>query len=114
MIEQITIKGNPSYINLTIDVFDKLREYLSKQYVNKGYGWLISTRPVKPVFHSQPYGIYQLTNIIPTYIENNLLLENIGEYNEYLQLLSLYNQNLETELKKILNKINIEIISIED
>lgn len=114
MIEQIRIKGESSYIHLTIDVFNKLREYLTREYVNTGYGWLISSNPTSKVYDSNRWGIYQLSNVIPTYIDNNILLENIGEYNEYLQILLLYDNNLEPELKDSLNKINIDITVIKD
>ena len=114
MIEQLTIKGKHYHIHLKLEAFNKLREYLINEYKDKKYGWLISSYPIKTVYDNNEWGVYQLSNIIPTYIQDNILIENIGEYNDYLQMLSMYNNNLIGELNKIFNQINIEILPIED
>lgn len=113
MIEQITLKGKPSYIYLSTEDFYSLREYLAKQYINKGYGWLLAINPDRyyQCINKNKCGIYQLNNVIPTYINGNIRLEYIGDYNFYLKIIKLYDDKLETILHDILLKVKHEIIN---
>ena len=106
MVEKTLIKGNPIYIHVSHDSLNQLRILLQSNYKKKGYGWLISS---EPTIEDREYGIkrsiYQLANAIPTYIEDNKLLECVGEYDNYLQTIKLYDENLEAHLEKYLKAL---------
>lgn len=108
MIQQITIKGKQSYIYLSLNAFDKLRKYLEMEYNDKKYGWIFSNKPIL-IKKNSPWGIFNLANVIQTYLPDNIILEIVGEYNEYMQMIKLYNEKLEPVLFEKLQKAHINL-----
>ena len=103
MCYKTNIKGKPYYYYLADRKFNKLKTITNDFFIETGRGLVVSA---EPQYNNKPFNLtightYQLANIIPTYT-GDYIIEIIGYYNTYLNILLLMDKSFTEYIRQCL------------